>query len=224
MSIDITKKQENLPAELAGLGLEDVKPTVLQKKFISLNKDSGIISIDKGEVVLADSKKQMKITPIFTTETWDYVSLDGMSTYKRELVHEKNHNLTLTDEAVVEVDGQQAKRVKGRTILAMVQDYEAFGPMIVTLRRQKLWNATQLLSTWLLNRDKKIPIFGQQFLVSSEQKQNKKGMKFYVYKFQPSDLVAIDTQIKYAAMYKELRDSQDRLLHESEEDSGSANE
>lgn len=225
LTTDTAKALALALAEIEGLGLEDVKPTAIQRKYISLDKDSGLITIDKGQTLLADNKKQCKITPIFTYETWDYISLDGMQTYKRDLIHEKNHNLTLIEEAVVAVDGQDAKRAKGRTVLVLVQDHEAFGPMLLTLRRQKLWNATVLLSKWLENKAKKTPIFGQSFLLSSEQKTNKKNQKFYVYKFAPGDItVDVDKLIPLAAMYKELRDSQDRLLQQAEDESGSAHE
>lgn len=222
--------QGNLPAELAGLGLEDISHATVTKKYITLDNHTGNITVSKTDTVLADSKKAIKFTPIFTYEMWQYVSPDGSQVLRQELVHDKNHNLTLQDNENVMVPdrngvSQPATRTKARVILAIVQDHEIEGPMFLTLRRQKLWTAqTSILSQWLSNKGKKIPIFGQSFQLSSEQKVNKKSQKYYVYKFVPADLVPIDTQVAYANMYRELRDSQDRLLQQSDDDSGSAQE
>lgn len=227
---DVAVKQENLPAELAGLGLEEITHTTVTRKYITLDNHSGNVMVSKTDTVLADSKKQVKMTPIFTYEMWQYVTPDGSQVLKQDLIHEKHHNLALQDNENVVIEdrggvSQPVTRTKARVIMALIQDHELEGPMFLTLRRQKLWTAqTSILSKWLENKAKKIPIFGQQFLLSSEQKTNKKNQKYYVYKFIPADLVPVDAQMKLAGMYKELRDSQDRLLQQSDDESGNAGE
>lgn len=231
MSTDLTKEEVTALAEISGLGLEEINHSTVTRKYITLDNHSGNVTISKTDTILADTKKQIKITPVFTYEMWQYVSPDGSQVVKQELIHEKHHNIALQDNEnlmVKDRNGQDTPvtRTKSRVILCLVQDHELEGPMFLSLRRQKLWTAqTSILSKWLENKAKKIPIFGQNFLLSSEQKVNKKNQKYFVYKFQPSELISnVEKLLPLAHMYRELRDSQDRLLQQAEEESGGAQE
>lgn len=204
-------------------GLEDVSHADVPKKYISVHKDSGVISVAGTDEVLGDSKTAFKIVPLFQYTEWNYVSTDGMKIMSRELRHEKNRNINLKDEEIVTIKDEMGKDTHGirrltRTLLVLVSDREHEGPMFLSAMRSKRWamEAT-LMNKFLENQKKRLPIFGQEFLVSSEQKVNKKGQKFYVYNFKPGDYIKDDSKLAaYYELYTSLKNSQERLLHANE--------
>lgn len=231
MSTDLTKEQVSALAELSGLGLEDISHASTQIKNTRLDNNTGVITIAGTEIILADSKTPVKIIPVHTHERWQLVTPDGSAVLRQDLIHEKNHNIALQDNENVMVKDrnsieQPAVRTKSRTIAMIVQDREFDGPIFLSLRRQKLWSAqSTILSKWVENKAKKIPIFGQAFLLSSEQKTNKKNQKYYVYKFVPAENITdMDRLMKLAGLYREIQHSQDKFLQQSDDESGTASE
>ncbi len=219
---EVTVKKDNLPADISGMGLEDLNHEDIPKKYISSNKDTGIISINNGTVELANPKTQFQITPLFMYWQWDYLPKGEAKAIRKELIHPKNHNVALTDGEILEIDGVQVERVKSLTLLVLVQDREFDGPMFLSLRKSKLWAAqSTLLSRLMENKEKKFPIFGQRFYVGSEQKTNKKNQKFYVYSFKPSEVITnSDKLMNHLVIYQALKRDQDKLLAQIEDGEG----
>ena len=227
---ELTTKS-NLPAmsDYEGAGLDDITHADTPQKYVTLNKDTGVISIAGTDTILGDSKTAFKITPLFQYASWNYMQPDGMKVLGRELIHANNKNITFKDEelCMVTVDGKQtpALRRHCRTVLVLVSDKENQGPMFLSAMRSKKWamEAT-LISQLLENKKKKLPIFGQEFLVTSEQKTNKKGQKFYTYLFKAGDYVKSPEKLaSLFQLYMSLKDSQDKLVNAGD-DSGDANE
>lgn len=231
MSTEIANPKSTLPAtaDWAGAGLEDVTHADTTQKYISLNKDSGVITLAGTDVILGDSKKPFKMTPVFHFLQWNYVRPDGMAVFGKELIHQKNHNITLRDEETVawEVDGKKepAIRRQCRTIVCLVADNEGQGPMILSAMRSKKRAMEASLMGYLNeNKTKNLPIFAQEFYVSSEQRTNKKNQKFYVYTFKPADMITDPTKLQNLfSLYKSLAASQERLVSAtSDADEGAA--
>lgn len=223
---DLATTKSNLPAQTdyGSAGLEDLSHSDTTQKYISLNKDSGVVTIAGTETILGDSKKPFKITPVFHFLQWNYVRPDGMQVFSKELIHPKNNNIALKDEepVLVKVDGKDEPAIRRhcRTVLVLVQDHEGQGPMFLsTTRSKKRAMESSLMSVLIENKQKKIPIFGQEFFVSSEQRSNKKNQKFYVYTFKPADYVTDAKRLaNLYSMYQSLQQSQDRLLAIEAED------
>lgn len=220
-----TTSKSNLPAasKYECAGVEDITHADVPKKYININKDLGHISVAGTDIVLAKPGESFKITPVFQYSEWLYFSMDGMSVLHRELRHEKNRNVGLRDEEVVTVETgnggkTQAIRRLGRVVLALVADREHEGPMFISCNRSKRWamEAT-FMSKLLENQKNKLPLFAQEFIVSPEQKTNKKGQKFYVYNFKAGDIVKDEGKLNaYYSLYQDLKSSQDKLLHANE--------
>lgn len=222
---DVVKKEKTAVQvhEWSAAGLEDISHADVPKKYITINKDTGQISIAGTDVILGGAKTEFKIIPLFQYTEWNYVSDDGMKIIKKELRHEKNKNIALKDEEFVTVEDSEGKVVRairrlGRTLLVLVGDRENEGPMFLSCMRSKRWAMeASLINKFLENQKNKLPIFGQEFMVSAEQKVNKKGQKFYVYTFRPGDYVKDETRLTgFFCLYQDLKSSQDRLLHANE--------
>jgi hypothetical protein len=227
MNTEVAKTEtKNLPsiADYEALGLEDISYADVPKKYITRNKDTGAISVGEEQLTKGPGE-WIKIVPLFQYTEWSYFAPDGMSVISKELRHEKNRNIALKDEEMVTLasaNGQAVAAVRrlGRVLLVLVADREHEGPMFLSANRSNRWAMEATLINKLLeNQKKKIPIFGQEFMVSTKQQINKKGQKYYVYDFKPGDVVKDASKLAaYFDLYRDLKNSQEKLLHANESD------
>lgn len=199
------------------------------QSFLSVNKDSGVITLTGIEKPLADSKSSLELVVVGAFTAWDYLPKGEAKPVRRDLVTQKNCMLKDWEEVTaIDYNGNQVdvRRMKSVSVLGIITDLESKGPVTLSLRGQKLKAAqSTLMSDFREKAQKKQWIYSTAWLISSEQVMNAKKQKFYVYTFKKGKEITEASKLEYFhAIHMDFKKSQDYLVSQLEDESGSAHE
>lgn len=212
--------KELILKKYGGMGGGVYSEADLPQKYLQVNKDSGVITITGVEQPL----KEFNMTILYSYKEWAYWAMDGMSVVKHDLISAKNRNIGLKDNEVASItdysDSSSVPTTRHLTFvyIVVIDDMESVGPVKLSVKRSNLWSAKEKMVPSIVENTKQgLPIFCQKYRVTSGQRTNKKNQKFYTFIFTPGDYINDEKRLdQYAALYKFLEDSQERLLHANE--------
>lgn len=222
--------QNNLPAEMEAEGLDFLRYENPLQLHVNQHKDTGILTLPGMEKPLTGPGESIKIIPIGAISFWDYLEPGQAKPIRRDLVDAKNCTLkdwektTIKDPSGRDIPVERRKNI---SLFAIIVDMEEKGPVIFSLRGQKLSFARRTILNDLMEMGrKKVPIFSQSWAVSSKQEMNPSKQKYYVYEFKKDSPIVDKTKLEWLhGIYTDCKNSQTAAIdHSLEDDSGTAQE